>query len=292
MDVRKDFMASYITIRWFLWVFGLLLAVGGCAVNPLTGAEEPMLMSVNEELALGARMAPEVERELNGAIPNEALQRYIDRIGQRIARFSQRPDWEYRYVAVEDAMINALAVPGGHVYITRGLLEKMTSEAQLAGILAHETVHIVARDSAVAMSKAKLLNAGMLAAVAAAASGEMDPTALGAAQLSGYFIMLRYSRQDEEEADLGGIDYMVSAGYNPNAMIETMRMFQELDKVRPIEFFSTHPSPENRIRYMEEHVRMKYPQPETLKTGKEEFQTLVLDYLKTHPKPRRRGEWH
>jgi beta-barrel assembly-enhancing protease len=283
-------MASWTKGVWIVWAASLTLAVSGCAVNPLTGEEEPMFMSVDQELALGRQLAPEVEKLLNGAIPNEPLQRYVNRVGQRIARFSHHPDWEYRYVAVEDTMINALALPGGHVYITRGLLEKMTSEAQLAGILAHETVHIVARDSAVAMSKEKLMNAGFLAAIAASATGKMDPGALQAAQLSGYFVMLRYSRQDEEEADLGGLDYMVEAGYNPQAMVDTMQMFHDLDKVQPIEFLSTHPSPENRIRYLKEHISTKYPQPDNLKVGKEEFQTTVLDYLKTHPKPRKKRE--
>jgi len=283
-------MISLTRVLWFVWAASLALAVSGCAVNPLTGEEEPMFMSVEEELAIGRQLAPEVEKQLSGTIPNEALQRYIDRVGQRIARFSQHPDWEYRYVAVEDTMVNALALPGGHVYITRGLLEKMTSEAQLAGILAHETVHIVARDSAVAMSKAKILQILDSGLMVAAASGKVDGQAWRAAQLSGYFIMLRYSRQDEEEADVGGLDYMVSAGYNPQAMIDTMQMFQDLDKVRPIEFLSTHPSPENRIRYLKEHVSTKYPQPENLKTGKEEFQTTVLDYLKTHPKPKKRRD--
>jgi len=276
-------------IPWIIWAAAIAMAleIGGCAVNPLTGEEEPMLMSVGEELAMGRQLAPELEKELNGTIPDEALQRYIDRVGQRIARFSQRPDWEYRYVAVEDTMINALALPGGHVYITRGLMEKMTSEAQLAGILAHETVHVVARDTAVALSKAKIMNYGILAA---AASGKVEGQALRAAQLTGYFLMLSYSREDEQEADLGGMDYMVAAGYNPQALVETMQMFHDLDKVQPIEFLSTHPSPENRVRYLKEEISTKYPQSEHLKVGKEEFQTKVLDYINTHPKPRKRRE--
>ena len=280
-------MTPLTRILWIVCTACLVLGTSGCAVNPLTGEEEPLFMSVEEELALGRQLAPEVEKELNGMIPDEALQRYVDRVGQQIARFSQRPDWEYRYVAVEDTMVNAMALPGGHVYITRGLLEKMTSEAQLAGILAHETVHVVARDSAVAMSKAKILDYGLLAA---AVSGRVEGGALRGAQLAGYFVMLRYDRQDEEEADLGGLDYMVAAGYNPQAMVDTMQMFQDLDKVRPIEFLSTHPSPDNRVRYLKEQISTKYPHSENLKVGKDEFKTTVLDYLKNHPKPKKRWE--
>jgi predicted Zn-dependent protease len=258
------------------------LAVGGCAVNAITGEEEPMFMSVPEEMALGSQMAPEIEKALNGSIPDEALQHYIDRVGQRIASVCHRPDWEYQYVAVEDTMINALALPGGHIYITRGLLEKLTSEAELAGVLAHETAHVVARDSAVAMSKEMGLSALM---VAAAAAGRGDAAQM--VSVTGYFMMLKYSREDEQEADEAGMDYMVAAGYNPKAMVETMRMFQELNKVRPIEFLSTHPSPENRVRYLSERVAARYPDPDALKTGQDEFKTAMLDYLKTHPKPKK-----
>jgi len=267
---------------WILGVALLALSASGCAVNLLTGAEEPMFMSVSDEMSLGNQMAPQIEKALNGAIPDEALQHYIDRVGQRIASVSHRPDWEYHYVAVEDTMINALALPGGHVYITRGLLEKLTSEAELAGVLAHETAHIVARDSAVAMSKEMGLNALMVAA-AAAGRGE----AAQMVSVTGYFMMLKYSRTDEQEADEAGMDYMAAAGYNPKAMVETMQMFQELDKVRPIEFLSTHPSPENRVRYLSERVAARYPDPDALKTGKDEFKTAMLDYLRTHPKPKR-----
>ncbi|MBP8304226.1 MAG: M48 family metalloprotease [Phycisphaerae bacterium] len=261
------------------------LMTGGCAVNPLTGAEEPLFMSVEEERALGARIAPEVEAALRGPIPNEALQRYIDRVGQRVACFSDHPDWEYSYRVVEHTMVNAFALPGGTVYITRGLLEKLTSEAELAGILAHETVHVVARDTAVALSKQKLLNAGLLAAAVGAASGEVDPRVFSAAQLTGQVLMLRYSRQDEREADLGGLDYMTTAGYDPNGMVRTMQMLHDLNRIQPVEFLSTHPSHENRIAYLKQAIASARP-GSGLRIGKEDYQTKVLDFLKTHPKPR------
>ncbi|MDH7599162.1 MAG: M48 family metallopeptidase [Sedimentisphaerales bacterium] len=276
-------MIKSLKAQWFIFCWLSLLA--GCAVNPLTGREQPMFISEQEEFALGDRMAPQVERQLQGAIKNEQLQRYIDRIGQRIARVCHRPDWDYRYVAVEDISINAFALPGGHIFITRGLLEKLHSEAQLAAILGHETAHVVARHSAAAMSKENLLNVGILAA---AVSGQVDPRAVQIADLAARFLMLSYSRQDEQEADLAGLDYMVAAGYDPQAMVETMQMLQDLDKVQPIEFFSTHPSPENRIRYLKETIAFKHLGSEGLKVGKEDYQTTVLDFLKTYPRPRAR----
>jgi len=273
-----DIWLDLIAIWW-------LILAAGCAVNPLTGKEQPMFISEQEESALGRRMAPQVEKELHGAIPNTGLQRYIDRVGQRIATVCHRPDWDYHYVAVEDPGVNAFALPGGHIFITRGLLEKLTSEAQLAAILGHETAHVVARHSAAAMSKANLLNLGILAA---AASGEVDPRAVQIADLAGRFLLLSYSRQDEQEADLAGLDYMVAAGYDPNGMVQTMRILQDLQKVRPLEFFSTHPSPENRIGYIQERIKTRYAGTKG-RIGQEEYGSTVLEFLKTHPKPRPRS---
>lgn len=278
LSARRIYDLAVISLAW------VLVSLSGCAINPLTGQQEPMLISVEQELALGRQMAPQVEKELNGSVPNKELQRYIDRVGQRIARVCHKPDWDYRYIAVEDTTINAFALPGGYIFITRGLLEKLTSEAQLAAILGHETAHVVARHSAAIMSKANLLNLGILAA---AVSGEVDPRAISAADLAGRFLLLSYSRQDEQQADLAGLDYMVQAGYDPNGMLQTMQILNDLQKVRPIEFFSTHPSPENRIAYIRQRIQSRYKDA-TGKVGSDSYSTTVLEFLKTHPRPRSR----
>ncbi len=264
---------------------GLLLTCGGCAVNPLTGEEEFMLLSVEKDIKLGQTVAPEIEKELYGTIPDDTLQRYLDRVGQRLARVSHHPEWEYHFTAVESDMVNALALPGGRIYITRGMLDKLHCEAQLAAILGHELGHVVARDTAVALSRQQGMNLAMAAVVAASdASGDV----VQAAAITSEILMLSYSRKDEYEADMAGLRYMVNAGYHPQGMIDVMTILQDLQKVRPIEFFSTHPLPENRMRYLQDAIAYHYTDTTGLRLEDQEYQRYVLDFLKTHPKPKKR----
>lgn len=247
----------------------------GCAVNPITGEEELMLFPPEQDIAIGEKYAPEVEKQLDGRIADEKLQNCIDSVGQRIARVSHKPDWQYHFTALNHKSINALALPGGYIFVTEGMLEKLTTEAQLAGILAHEIAHVVARDSSAAMSRQ--IGIGLL--LSAVTSGETSRGVLTAADLTRQILGLQFSRKDEREADLAGLDYMVRAGYNPYGMLETMQTLQNQQKIKPIEFFSTHPSPENRMVYLRARIQTRYPNLEGLKIGKEDYHRLVLERL-------------
>lgn len=247
----------------------------GCAINPITGEEELMLLSESQDIEIGRKYAPEVEKELGGKIDNPALQNYIDSVGQKIARISHRPDWEYHFVALKDDSLNAFALPGGYIFITKGMLEKLQTEAQLAAILAHETVHVVARDTANAMSS----QIGLSLLLSAVTSGETSRGVLTAAQLTQQIINLRYSRKDEREADLGGLDYMVAAGYNPYGMVETMQMLENEQKVRTVEFLSSHPPPENRTAYLTQRIQTGNYNLTELRIGKGDYRKTVLDRL-------------
>ena len=264
-----------ITTRVLLLSVSLVL-LSSCAVNPITGEEELMFFSPQEDLALGRKYAPYVERELGGRIPDESVQSYINRVGQRIARVCHRPDLAYYFAAVDTDMANAIAMPGGYVFITKGLLEELESEAQLAAILGHEVGHIVARDSMAAMSR----QLGMTALVAAAHVGDVPSDVARATTFITGVLTLQYSREDEIDADLVGLSYMIQAGYDPNGMVETMQILQDLQTVRPIEFFSTHPNPENRIAYLKERIARRYASMDALKNGEEEYADRVLAPLK------------
>jgi len=257
------------------FIFSLCL-YGGCAINPISGDEDFMLYPEEHDIVIGSKYAPEVEKQLEGKISDESVQNYIDSVGQRIARISHRPDWEYHFTAVEDKSINALALPGGYVFITKGMLQKLTTEAQLASILGHEVAHAVARDSAAAISRE--IGIGIL--FAAAATQDTPRGAITAANMTRQILGLQYSREDEREADLAGLDYMVRAGYDPAGMIETIQMLQDEQKVRHIEFFSTHPNPRNRIIYLTQKIQKKYPDLGELKIGKEDYQRHLLEHLK------------
>ena len=247
----------------------------GCATNPVTGSRELMLVSESEDLEIGQKYSPEIEKQLGGKIPDATVQNYIDNVGQKIAATSHRPDWEYHFTAVDDDSVNAFALPGGYVYITKGLLKNLQTEAQLAAILGHEIVHIVARDTANVMSR----DIGISLLLSAVTTEETSETVKTVANLSTQILGLRYSRKDEREADLGGLGYMVAAGYDPAGMVETMQILQSLHSSSSIDFFSTHPSPENRIGYISDEIAFKYRNLSKPNVGKEDFQRNVLNRI-------------
>ena len=247
----------------------------GCAVNPITGEEEFMLLPQQQDIEIGRKYAPEVEKQMGGRIHDEHLQSYIDSVGQKIAKISHRPDLEYHFVALDHNSVNALALPGGYVFITKGMLQKLTTEAQLAGILGHEISHVVARDSAVVMSR----EIGISILLSAVISEKTPEGVATAANLTRQILGLKYSRKDEREADLAGLDYMYRAGYNPYGIVETMQMLDKQQEQRPVEFFSTHPNPENRVAYLTQSVQAEYYNVEELKIGEEDYRKAVLERL-------------
>jgi predicted Zn-dependent protease len=259
-----------------LWIFGLALCFcPGCAINPITGDEDLMFYPEDKDITIGRKYAPEVEKELGGKIANEDLQDYIDRLGQKIARVSQRPDLEYHFVALQDKSTNAFALPGGYIFVLRGMLEKLKTEAQLAALLGHEIAHVVARDSMAALSRQRAIDVLMVAAIAGQAPGE----AVRAAGLTRLFLDLRYSREDEREADLAGLNYMAAAGYDPNGAVELIQILEDEHAVRSLEFFSTHPSPRNRRQYMAQEIENRYCGLTDLRTGRQDYQRRVLQPL-------------
>ncbi len=236
-----------------------------------------MLISENQDIEIGRKYAPEIEKQLGGRIDDESLQNYINSIGQKIARISHKPSWEYHFVAVEDKSINALALPGGYIFVTKGMLEKLTTEAQLAALLAHEIVHVTARHSSAAISRQMGLSFLLFGLSAAGAKIPQD--AGRATKLALQLIGLKYSREHEREADVAGLDYMVVAGYNPYGAVELQQMLQRQDKVRPAEFLSTHPSSENRTISLNARIQTRYSSPEGLRIGKDDYRRIVLDRL-------------
>jgi predicted Zn-dependent protease len=262
-------------LKNWLTTFILLVCIisAGCAVNPVTGQKQLMLVGEEWELQVGRQYSGEVEKQLGGRIENWQLQNYIKSVGQKIAAISHRPDLEFHYTALNDESVNAMALPGGYVFVTRGMLAKLTSEAQLAGVLAHETAHVTARHSASAVSQQMGIDLALSVAGQRTSSGVMQ-----AAQIGAGLVGLRYSREQETQADIYGLDYMVRAGYNPFAMVETIEMLQRQNEMRPIEFFSSHPNPANRKANILEHISSNV-YPPTLTTGEADYAKYVLTNL-------------
>jgi predicted Zn-dependent protease len=259
----------------FLIILFIVLFCIGCVTNPITGQDQFMLISEEQEIEIGSKYAPEVEKQSGGRIPDPKLQNYINNIGQRLASVSHRPNLDYQFTAVNDKSVNAFALPGGFIFITKGMLSKLQTESQLAGILSHEITHVVARHSAEVMSQQIGINI-LLSSV----TSEKTPNGvLTAVDMTHRILSLSYSREQERQADLGGLNYMVKAGYNPRGIVETMEILQRQNNIKQIEFFSTHPSHQNRIEYLIEQIGTYYQQTGNLLTGKEEYQKNVLELI-------------
>jgi predicted Zn-dependent protease len=227
----------------------LLIALAGCAVNPATGARELSFVGEGQEIAMGQQSDPGIVAQM-GLYPDSAVQRYVRDIGLRMAAVSERPDLPWTFRVLDDPTVNAFALPGGFVYITRGILTHLNSEAQLAGILGHEIGHVTARHSVSQMSRTQLAQLGL--AVGMVFSETVRDYGGLAAQGIG-LLSLSYGRDDELESDHLGLRYMTRLGYEPRELAGVMDMLARHSTLhageggRVPEWMSTHPYPENRI---------------------------------------------
>ena len=233
----------------------LLLLTGCFQPNPVTGKSELSFYSDEEEVALGAQAAPGMEQESGGLYKDPELEAYVDAVGQRLAKSSDRPTipFHYRILNTEDA--NAFALPGGFVYISRGLLASLEDESQMAACLGHETGHVAARHGVHHLQYSQitsvLLNVG--AQVAGRGSDEAAIAAgrgLKVAQTVTALASLKYSRDDERQADHLGIDYAGRAGWDPRGMIGLMKVLQKGEKTQPNALqamLRTHPLTTERV---------------------------------------------
>jgi predicted Zn-dependent protease len=246
-----------------------ILAVA-CATNPVTGQRQLALISESQEIELG-RQAAEAAVTQIGLVDDPALQAYVERLGTAIARASERPDLPWTFGVVDDPTPNAFAAPGGYIYVTRGMLGLMRSEAELVGVLGHEVGHVTARHSVAMISRAQLAQIGL--GIGAAVS----PTIAALGDLAGgglQLLFLRYGREAERQADDLGYRYMVEQGYDPRYM---MNMFVSLQRVGEAEgrspvpaWMSTHPYPDERIRRIESRIAQT-PPPAGLRVGADEY---------------------
>ncbi|HIL92063.1 MAG TPA: peptidase M48 [Cycloclasticus sp.] len=243
-------------INRYTSVIILIALLGGCAVNPATGERDFVLMSENEELALGRQYSQQVMQEYR-AYDNPALQRYVQSVGDRVAKVSHRKNLIYRFTLLDSEQVNAFALPGGYIYITRGLLVYLNSEAELAAVLGHELGHVTARHSVRQHGLSTTTN--LLGGLIAAASGVR-----GVGQLTNLLstgINRGYGREHELEADGLGVDYLVAAGYPSSAMkkvISILKNQEVFDRQLALEqgrkprayhgVFSTHPNNDTRLQ--------------------------------------------
>lgn len=231
-----------------LIVLPALLLVGSCAVNPVTGKRELSFISEAQEIEMGRQLLAQSRAE-TGFYADSGLQRYVAGIGLRMAQASERPQLPWEFHVLDDAVVNAYAAPGGFIFITRGILAYMNSEAELAGVLGHEIGHVTARHSANQLSKQQLFGAGFLIGAIAApdlAQGVAGQVAMGVGQLA----LLKYGRDDERQSDELGHRYSLAAGYDVREMSNTFLTLERVSSASggggPPAFLSSHPDPGDR----------------------------------------------
>ena len=268
------------------WVGALIIAVIGIAIymfetqeNPVTHKKQHIAMSVDQEKALGLQAAPEMAAKMGGAIDpaSDPRARLVAEIGRRLVERSEARESPYVgnfhfYLLNDPETVNAFALPGGQVFITLGLLTKLTNEAQLAGVLGHEIGHVVNRHAAEQLAKNRL-GQMLTLAVGVGASGGDDRgrNAQMAAMMVNQMSQLKFSRNDESEADHYGLRYMAQAGYDPTGMLDVMRILKEVSKgERQPEFLATHPLPETRLEEIQATIDHDYPNgvPKDLTKGR------------------------
>lgn len=241
---------------WLLIIAISLLA--GCATNPVSKDKEFSLMSEKEELALGQRLAAQYDKNLPLLPENDPLSVYVNTVGQKVAKFSDRPELFYHFRVVDDATINAFALPGGHIYLHRGLLTHLNSEAELASVLGHEIGHVTARHAAQQYTKIQSYQIGMMMT---SIFVPINPVAGNLANLMAASFISGFGRENELQSDELALKYAPAAGYDPYATIEILSTLKRVDHINSTELvdagekapvyhgaFASHPKTEKRIR--------------------------------------------
>ena len=267
--------ASWRAAGWAL-LAGLTAGPSSCARNPATGKNEISLVSESQEIQMGQEYAQQIVRSM-GVYDDKKVQDYVSRLGMAIAAKSERPQLPWAFYVMDDPTVNAFALPGGSIFITRGILTHMNNEAELVGVLGHEIGHVTARHSVQQMTRQQIAQIGL--GVGSIISSDVAQYAGLASQGLGV-LFLKYGRDAESQSDQLGFKYMVRDGYDPRAMAT---MFQTLQRVSKLEgagdipeWASTHPDPGNRVEATMKRVdTLSVPVIEAPRRKREEYLPVV-----------------
>jgi predicted Zn-dependent protease len=254
---------------------GLGIGVLGCARNPVTGKSELSLVSESQEIQMGQQAAQEVAQSI-GLYNDSKVQAYVADLGKRMAANSERPKLPWEFHVVDDASVNAFALPGGFIYVTRGLMTSINDEAELATVIGHEIGHVTNRHSVQQISKAQLAQLGL--GIGSILSSDIARFGqLASAGLS--ILFLKYSRDAENQADQAGFRYALNQNYDVREMT---KVFETLNRVGEAggagklpEWLATHPNPENRIQHIEKILDTLHVDLSKGKVNREEYLRYV-----------------
>jgi predicted Zn-dependent protease len=239
---------------WVLIILFLGLTICGCATeyNLATGREEMILISSEREVAIGRSIANQIEQKFK-VLKDESLEERIDRIGQGLAEKCDRKDIVYHFKILDEEEVNAVSLPGGFIYINKGLIERIDKDDELACVIGHEMGHIAARH---AMKRLQGSLGYSILRILISTSADTRELGRGA-DMAFNQLLLAYSKEDELLADRLGVRYAARAGYDPTAMLTFLEKLKELERKRPIQpkrHFRTHPYIPQRIRVVKEEV--------------------------------------
>ena len=241
-------------MRRYLGLLAALLALGGCASNPVTGKRELNLVSEAQEIQIGQQQyAPSRQSQGGDYVTDPGVTSYVQQVGNRLAAVADRK-LPYEFVVINSGDLNAWALPGGKLAINRGLLVELKNEAELAAVLGHEIVHAAARHGAQQMEQGQLLQVG--AAIASIGAAAYGGSALGemvgqGSMLGAQLVSAKFGRDDELEADRYGMKYMKAAGYDLQAAVALQELFvrksQGNDPDKLSSLFASHPPSPERV---------------------------------------------
>jgi predicted Zn-dependent protease len=246
-----------------------------CARNPVTGKNQLSLVSESQEIQMGQQYAQQIVQTM-GVYDNQQVKDYVTKLGMAIATTSERPNLPWAFYVMDDPTVNAFALPGGSIFVTRGILTHMNNEAELVGVLGHEIGHVTARHSVQQMTREQLAQIGL--GVGSIISSDIARYAGLASQGLGV-LFLKYGRDAESQSDQLGFKYMVKEGYDPHAMatmFETLQRVGKLEGAGDIpEWESTHPNPGNRIQATLKRLDTLSVPKEQLRQGRDEYLPIL-----------------
>ena len=272
---------------------GLGLCLGGCSTNPTTGRTQLNMLSRTDEIKMGIDSKPDMLKEYGGEVKNADARAYVTNLGKQLAAQTEadNPTLPWEFTLLNSDVINAFALPGGKVFISRGLAIKMTNEAQMAGVLGHEIGHVTAQHINDRMVRQTGLSVG--AAVLGAAGGDKYGEAISAVvSQGGGLFLLKYDRGEETEADHLGVRYMVRAHYNPHAQIEVMEILKAVAGSGGAEWTQTHPLPQTRISDLQAYIAKNYAKQAADPSyvyNQAEIQPIVARLKSLPPAPKPQG---